>query len=504
MRMNRSEFFIRKDFAFYDSGVAPIVGLPVVYLYEVLRRFIWRGSANCALASSLARDGKVFARISQHSLAGALGTVRRQTVNEHMNVLKKLGWVEVYRDRKNETTCYVLGQLVIDGKDRKHEVLFADAWCQDVWSWLEETSEKEFGTKLVLDADSVETQVLARPVHTLSWDWRERLVRQFMDAPESQEPEDDHVVPDLDSSVENCAPVQVRQGGPGLSALPDKGEGGMSATADIRSREASEELEKTEIEMPGRSLRERPLLKTTEFSQESEETGPRVRGLSHLAKPSKFGGPRPVGEVSVARAVPVPRMPQDTPESSPAAQDRFERLTAIVALATEQGKASRTTQMAQDAKKAQRMANLGGAPVPLGIRRELQQIESSWTSMMQARFPGVKLAAWAGKERGQVKLLMEKYGGPITRLALDYVVSYWDDIRNRFFKGKGGVPSIGFLLKFHDVIVIEAQRRSEWLKVKEDWERWHTQNPSSPYPPPELEAQFQRCKRDVEGLGLPT
>jgi len=197
-------------------------------------------------------------------------------------------------------------------------------------------------------------------------------------------------------------------------------------------------------------------------------------------------------------------MPQETPEATPAAQDRLERLTAIVALATEQAKASRTTQIAQDAKKAQRMANLGGAPVPLGIRRELQEIESSWTSMMQARFPGVKLAAWAGKERGQVKLLMEKYGGPITRLALDYVVSYWDDIRNRFFKGKGGVPSIGFLLKFHDVIVIEAQRRSEWLKVKEDWERWHTQNPSSPYPPPELEAQFQRCKRDVEGLGLPT
>ena len=536
MRMNRCEFYIRKDFAFYDSGVAPVVGPQIVFLYEVLRRFIWRAAPKSPLVAKLVKEGFVVAVVTQKSLAGAIGTGRRQTVGEYLAELKKLGWVQVQTDLKSVETCYVLGERVADSRGRKHEVLFADAWCQDAWDFLEAASKTEFGSILGVDDDGEEVEQLSRSVTSTPWEWRIDKIREFVGATAILD--SDHVVP------EGPTPCTPESAPPALPSVHP-----LHATACTVSRE--QEVENSEVEKrEPASLRSSVSLgfrggsASHEGRGEREESGgswgrrpakeetPRRAGpLSHLDKPSKFRasseGARlaPQQAARVLRVEEVPLAPESSekavgvapeddaePEGwevpvSPGTPEPTERVSALERIAAEakkRGMEARSAAQLIDRRLTQKKQNLAGSPVPLSQKKVFADIEEMWLGKMRERFPGVTIAAWGGKERGQVKQLLEKYGGVVAKTALDYVVSRWDDIRARFLKGKGGVPSIGFLLRFHDTLVVEAQRRSEWLQVKEEWESWQIQHPSDPYPPADLEARFQRCKRDVDGLGLPT
>ena len=536
MRMNRCEFYIRKDFAFYDSGVAPVVGPQIVFLYEVLRRFIWRAAPKSPLVAKLVKEGFVVAVVTQKSLAGAIGTGRRQTVGEYLAELKKIGWVQVQTDLKSVETCYVLGERVADSRGRKHEVLFADAWCQDAWDFLEAASKTEFGSILGVDDDGEEVEQLSRSVTSTPWEWRIDKIREFVGATAILD--SDHVVP------EGPTPCTPESAPPALSSVHP-----LHATACTVSRE--QEVENSEVEKrEPASLRSSVSLgfrgssvshegRGEKSGEESrlgwgqrslkEETPRRPGPLSHLDKPSKFlRAPEPDRErLSVPRRlpefatapVPIQKSVEEVPEEDaepdggwtvptapiePEPVDRVSTLERIAAEAKKRGMEARSAAQLIDRRLAQKKQNLAGSPVPLSQKKVFADIEEMWLAKMRERFPGVTIAAWGGKERGQVKQLLEKYGGVVAKTALDYVVSRWDDIRARFLKGKGGVPSIGFLLRFHDTLVVEAQRRSEWLQVKEEWESWQIQHPSDPYPPEDLEARFQRCKRDVDGLGLPT
>lgn len=564
-----NDFFVKRSFFFFDSGIIPILGFPEMHLFNVLCRFIRRAAPYTPLAVKLIKEGFVIAVVPQKSLAGALGTSRRQTVLEHLTKLKKLGWVHVQTNLKTSETCYVLGKKVPDSRGRKHEVLFADAWCQDVWDHLEACSKAEFGMVLgVDDDDGEEIQKLARPVSSTPWEWRTTKVRQFVE--ETSLPDCDHVVAEVpdpctlgstppvlcgvhplyageytlnrEAEVENLKREKREPEADSLrSSALSLGPEGKSPTLNIRidSKRNSVDLNGNS-DLPRNSWG-RPI--------QAESSGPRrVGSMGHLDTPSKFrkseasSVPRaplpspipfrkgqaaslrveaPLAPESAVTTVETPsRLPnEEVPELDgwevpivlgegegpvPEVEERVSLLERIAQEAKRRGIEARTQAQGRERRLAQKKANLAGAPVPLTQKGLFAELEKMWLGRMRERFPGVTIAAWAGKERGQVKQLIEKYGGAVAKQALDYVVSRWDDIRARFLKGKGGVPSIGFLLRFHDTLVVEAQRRGEWLQVKEEWERWQVQHPSDPYPPVDLETRYQRCKKDVDGLGLPT
>jgi hypothetical protein len=190
-------------------------------------------------------------------------------------------------------------------------------------------------------------------------------------------------------------------------------------------------------------------------------------------------------------------------EYSPAAPRVPERLAGIVAEASARGRKIAEAQLQKAKARESKLASLGGKPIPVTRKRQLEALENKWKELMEARFDGTQIASWEGKERGQVWNLVEKYTGEIVEDALQYLVERWDEIRTRMLKGRGGVPSVGFLLRFHDVLVVESQRWTVYRDVKKQVDDWYGDDPYKPDPPQELYQRYLALRKEMADLGLP-
>lgn len=139
------------------------------------------------------------------------------------------------------------------------------------------------------------------------------------------------------------------------------------------------------------------------------------------------------------------------------------------------------------------------SPYKEGLYTELELV---WRECLDRLAPGVTVAAWQVRERSQIKGLLDRYGPDVVQDALRYVCRRWDFLRKRFFRGQGGVPSIGFLVKFHDVIVPEAQQWHQVETVKRERDAWFADNPHEYAAPPELEARYEQIRPLLRSLGM--
>ena len=188
--------------------------------------------------------------------------------------------------------------------------------------------------------------------------------------------------------------------------------------------------------------------------------------------------------------------------SSPEASTRLVELNSLIAQTKERTRKASQDRFDSDAAKAKKLANLGGKTKPASQRKQLQNLERIWRGCLSALVPGIKIAAWEGRESGQVLSLVKKYGEDLTGLSIDYVVRNWETIRSRFLKGTGGIPSIGFVLRFHEVLVPEAQQWTEVKLLKEAIDRWTQENPHVPTLPQELSAKVRELGPQAKALGL--
>jgi len=218
---------------------------------------------------------------------------------------------------------------------------------------------------------------------------------------------------------------------------------------------------------------------------------------------------------SVEKSGPKPKWLADLKEASASEPKRRSRasvdsadlgqLQSVVDDIKAKGAKSRQAQVKKVAAKQQRLDALGGAvPMELSQKKQLEQLETQWRELMTSRYPGVSIARWEGADRGKIRNLLGKYPGMIIVDALHYVVTRWDDISLRILKKKGGIPTVGFLLRFHDVLVIESQILSKCRKLEAQVAEWHKQNPYSPYPPKELHDAYQQVRRELKEIGLST
>lgn len=185
-------------------------------------------------------------------------------------------------------------------------------------------------------------------------------------------------------------------------------------------------------------------------------------------------------------------------------KEKHEILLKAEAEAKAKARACRAAKEKREAAKARWRENLegdgGGSSV--STRKQLKKLEAMWTEGIREMLPDVTVAAWGGKERGQARQLLEKYDGNIVETGVDYVLREWDSIRDRFLRGRGVVPTLGFLLKFHDSLIIEAQLWNEFRKAELEWKEFFRKNPGSLYPPADLEKKYKAAKKKFEALGL--
>lgn len=510
MRVLRDEFFIRKDFAFYDCGLAAVVHLSLIHTYDLIRRFTFRADAEDPVLARLKVHGHIVASVGQTKLA-ALAGVSRQTMNEHIAKLKKLGWVDVHKHKdQNRNAYYVLGQMVSDSKHKQHEVFFADAWMNDLWEFLQERTQDEFGKTFEFKNTEVE--------------WRVQVVREFITAEEDSTEQNTGCNSKTAEQNVACRPNPTGVVGvtrQTTSAKPDteednsqvenfevdKGEGPVaSLPSSPAPSDSGLDKEPTSQKFPGKSkvpwrVADEPTL------SESGEYPSVLPPPSPIPKWMQQSPGIAVGDGVQAGPVPkamsgvhVDALPTDSTASAPRNPDN---LAAIVKQAGERGRKVAEQQLQKAKAREVKLASLGGKPIPVTRKRQLTSLENQWKELMDKRFPGTQIAGWEGKERGQVWNLVEKYTGEIVEHALQYLVEQWDEIRTRMLKGRGGVPSVGFLLRFHDVLVIESQRWTEYRQVKKQVDDWYGGDPYKPNPPQELHQRYLALRKEMADLGLP-
>lgn len=129
-------------------------------------------------------------------------------------------------------------------------------------------------------------------------------------------------------------------------------------------------------------------------------------------------------------------------------------------------------------------------------------LEEVWREEFARVFSEITLAGWQVRERSQIKTMLDKYGFDVVSASLRYLCRRWDFLRARFFRGKGGVPSIGFLVRFHDVVAPEAQQWLQAEAVKRERDAWFAEHPHEFAAPSELEQRYEKIRSTLRSLGM--
>jgi len=438
MRARRSEQFICRDFELYDSGIIPVVGPMVLNVYEVLRRLVWRSDERGTSTSRRMFSEGLLAVVTKQSEVGEYLRISRQTTNKYIKTIVDLGWVR--QQDVEEGTAYVLGERVTDSNGDRHEVFYADAWMKATWEALDAAVKDRGRGERVTDLPLRERIALVEKLLDSS-DLSQKIRQPLSNSPT---PPVKPALHPLSSWLDT--PCQ-----PSLTA-PPSGNGASSG-------------DNSEISgMVPAINRER----NREGNREEEIGG-------ELRSPHNFS-----------------------------TQGRIVDLEKIEEAAKAKSRRSHEKQLQKARVREEKRKNLGGTR-----SGDVARLEKVWRQEMLERSPDIVVARWftgkaskrrAGKEAGQAQQLLDKYGYGIVEDAFRYLVRRWDEIRSRFFKGKGVAPAVGVLLKFHDSLVLESQKWSELSGVESEWKAWLKANPDNPYPPKELDSRYKKAKRELEAL----
>lgn len=285
---------------------------------------------------------------------------------------------------------------------------------------------------------------------------------------------------------------------------------------DLRLRRESEEENQEERQEP--SVLVGPARFAPQAARRPQEEDFRsARGPEPKSQTRKPGEGRPVSDrARVSRPVPAPsrQAPEpDAPEpvqdvrpaptrapGRPAASDPA--LQAAIEEAKKKAAAAAEAKLRRTRVREEKIKNLGGSVVPLGLGKGIQRIENTFREEMSIAMPGLTIALWDAQQRGQTKKLIEKYGTDLVVDAVKYVVRNWDAVQKHYFRGQGDIPNLGMLLKLHERIVPQAEQWAKHVGALDAYRSWMQKNADDPFPPEDLERAYVQAKQSLEKLGV--
>lgn len=439
-----AEYTLIKDFGFIDAGIPAAMGDRTISIYEVFRRFVWRG-AN--VGSKEARkefaDGRLIARIGQESVAAHLG-LSRKTISRAVKILTDCDWIQV--EGEKDEAIYILGEHLVDSSGKRHETFYADAICFDVMTYLKSVLADRGLAKL----------------SDISIQERVELTTEYLGIKGGK-------------CLEIPLGTSVRPLGNSVQSHGSKSPMGMGQKVPYKEHNSK-----------GREL---------EGNQKSKE---------HPSGGAPRTGDCLPGSRSESESSAFPLLDSTDPENSAddAASRKIDALTAIeTALAKSRAQAG--ANLKRDQARLSKAMNLKGTEGTADPRykRLVTALQREFVRGYKEFFPDVPLAKWAGKEHGQIKQLVEKYSGEQVSYGLNYMLLNWTVISKRFHR-KASVPSPGFLLSFHNDLIPEAVRWSRVADVKREYDTWVEANPYILEVPLELRRKYEEVKGELEALGL--
>lgn len=454
MRMQH-EHFVSKGQTFYDTFVTPVLGTNTIFVYELLRRYVDRKAKHRSQVYTIVRQ----------SFLATLSGLNRSTINGMLAELEKAGWIQSEFMELGGSKKYVLG-VIIDGQEMYH----AD-------SDLMQLAEHFHALKSDLDLDKltdIPTEV--RFQTTLNW---------------------------YKSKGCSLKPHRV---------LAELGKDVGSANTLSRER-FNQRKSQREKSLPSEDCQ---ALASLDLAR---SLGASLKEPAENLHVEKY--PTPIENYSdsgTAKAVDLdaPSDPSAEPESPPKASDRGARTAralaaseraakAAVAQARENALRRHTSQARASARAVQSQANLHGdgtAGMSSDVRQQVVRIERLWRSEIRAAYPDLTLVKWSGKERGQVQALLRDAGsGLLVENGVRYVVRNWKTLQDRYLKGRGGYPGIGFLTKLRTSLLPEAELWSKHADVFAEWDR-ATKVYDAFDIPEDLAERYRRAKAELERLGV--
>ncbi len=546
MQTNRNEFFIKRDFGFYDTGILGVLPDTLFNIYEILRRYVWRSyESGDPKWRRLYADGKLAATVPQSEISAALNC-GREIVNRHISTAKNLGWLKVRQDpNARRAATYILGERVKDGKGRYHEVFYADAWMRDLWDRLEAAAN--------VNSDGSEK------VSKLPWDERREICRAWMAesaknpaklklepslTPGEDETGEDVSDPDQTADPERELPELLVTLGLGPNYL-DFHSGVTKISQGVSGKDHTSH---PDVLKKDHTIIEKPSAKKNrELEQQYRPAS--ERGVEHLSTPRKTRTqpfPSPESERSSEskelKTITSPRttekessrfldlLPENnSPESSASAPD-FSSNSAYTS--SDQSSAeSRVAKLAEiaegripapldrtgetyrakvererarqaqiSASRASRLRNFDGTK-PYEVRQVLKHLEAIWSAESKAKF-GPSAGAWQIQDRKMMESLLKSYTVEMLEGGMKYLVGNWDGLSKRFFKGNGGlVPSLGVLSRCHATIIPESAKYAEVADLANEWNSWWVNHPDDS-PPSDLQSRYDQNRDKLKALGL--
>ena len=440
MQTLRGEYYLKRDFGFYDAGILPVVGFTLPWVYDVLRRFVWRSlQTGDPEMRALYAEGLLAAKVRQQVIGAYLG-MSRQTICSYVGQLRALGWLRSVELKSTYgMSAYVLGEVLRDGNGGAHEVFYADAFLRDLWDTLCTAAIEIHGNG-------------ATPMD-LAMEERVKRVRAVM------------------------APLLAKAETPSPDADSEGGTSQASLTPPVK-------------------LGRHPLSSTPDTPCQAGFTLEEKRNLKGANKEEKETNMPLSRQVCVPSLHPIEAVPFYAPEET----ENFEEQVQSIKAAQIQ----RTTELvAAASEKEAKQSNFKGKEPPVRHRKVLGDLASYWHERMVQRFPNVKISPWEsrGKEYKQLQQLVEKYDATIVRDGITYVLTNWDRLRERIFKGQGTAPTIGMLLKLHDSLLLESQQYAAAQKIVVGVNAILDKDAYATLPEV-LDAQYKQARSDLKAMGV--
>lgn len=486
MQTTRSEFFIKRDFGFYDSGILGCLPDVTFNVYELLRRFVWRSlETGDPDSRRLYADNKLATRMAQSEIANALDRDRK-TINGHIGLMKELGWLRVIPDPDNhKPAIYVLGERVRDVNGRFHEVFYADAWIKNLWEKLEQVAKQDMGEDgKVTKMDWVRRRQICKEYMASNSEGGEGGGSTGSDGDETEGTSDDDEegphVQKTDTPLSTFRDTPCPE-----NRTPPRGE--VSRKVDTEREEKSSLRDDSEKNM-----------------NEVRGSASRTSARSHWDKPSRTHPPAAQESKKTPAAVPS----AEGDEPLPVAQ-RLETLHEVAngkpAKYDPRGeghadKADRAHQSIREREERRRQRLNSKTEGEQAIKEAKRYLRQVWEQETSIAF-GKNYPSFGPPEYKQLEGLLENYTQAQLALTIAYTVQQWTTIRQRFLKNEADKLTLSFIWRFHATLVAEGDDYQKIQGVHQEWQEWFKKNPSR-MPPRELTDRHRAIEPQLKALGL--
>lgn len=476
-------FYLKKSYDLIDSCVSPVLGNSLFALYDCMRRFVWRSSKGNSVLSELYRNKFLACRISQNRLGNLVGIVRRQTVMEYIRQMEHLGWIKTLRP--DRCCIYVLGEIDADGYENFHQ----DDWVTELRSFVlnkvsgdwdgdegEEVQEAGFVGLAIADRKKAVVEFLRQKgivdiLHTEGLEGREVVESPPKTAEEVVRSFLSHSV----SFSEELSPTKLREvmaakriGPKWLDRDTPKSVGKGKENTYVRLAAPSN------VRLAAPDMSGKPYTEVTNTEEDKKEE----ILVSDQISDQENGSLNPVN----------PGIDRNSMKR--------EAVRQIMATATDKAQTTLQERRARAKAKADRDLKLS-SKIPEQRRELIRAVHRRWAAYDAHN--GNK-TRWLAAEVNIVNLLASAYDTGEELLGLvDYLLSRWESINNRYLKGKGLGPSLSLLYKFHASLSAEAKVYSEYKKAIDALNTWTEENPGQ-FAEASLSQEVQKAKLRMEAI----